>query len=57
MLYPCVVSLERKEKEKKRKIALSQMATYWFVIDRLNIWKAQKSKVRQAAKDIVKSEV
>ena len=33
------------------------MATYWFVIDRLDIWKAQKSEVRQAAKDVVKSEV
>ena len=33
------------------------MATYWFVIDDLDIWKAQKSEVRQAAKDVVKSEV
>ena len=33
------------------------MATYWFVIDKLDIEKAQKSEVRQAAKDIVKSEV
>jgi len=33
------------------------MATYWFVIDWLDIWKAQKSKVEQAAKDAVKSEV
>ena len=36
---------------------LSQMATYWFVIDGLDIWKAQKSKVRQAANDVVKSKV
>ena len=36
---------------------VSQMATYWFVIGGLNIQKAQKSKVRQAAKDVVKSEV
>ena len=36
---------------------LSQMATYWFVIDDLDIWKAQKSEVRQAANDVVKSEV
>ena len=36
---------------------LLQMATYWFVIDGLDIWKAQKSKVRQAANDVVKSEV
>jgi len=27
------------------------------VIDGLDIWKAQKSKVRQAANDVVKSEV
>jgi len=33
------------------------MATYWFVIDGLDIWKAQKSKVRQVANDVVKSEV
>jgi len=36
---------------------ISQMATYWFVIDGFGIQKAQKSKVRQAAKDVVKSEV
>ena len=35
---------------------VSQMATYWFVIGGLDIWKAQKSKVRQAANDVVKSE-
>ena len=35
----------------------SQMATYWFVIGGLDIQKAQKSEVRQAAKDVVKSEV
>ena len=33
------------------------MATYWFVIGRLDIGKAQKSKVRQVANDVVKSEV
>ena len=33
------------------------MTTYWFVIDDLDIWKAQKSKVRQVANDVVKSEV
>jgi len=33
------------------------MATYWFVISKLDIWKAQKSEVRQAANDVVKSEV
>jgi len=36
---------------------LSQMATYWFVIDGLDIQKAQKSEARQVAKDIVKSKV
>jgi len=36
---------------------LLQMATYWFVIDDLDIWKAQKSEVRQAENDVVKSEV
>ena len=38
-------------------IYVLQMATYWFVIDGLDIWKAQKSEVRQAANDVVKSEV
>jgi len=33
------------------------MATYWFVIGEFSIQKAQKSEVRQAAKDVVKSEV
>jgi len=33
------------------------MVTYWFVIGRLDIWKAQKSEVKQAANDVVKSEV
>jgi len=33
------------------------MATYWFVIDGLDIWKAWKSEVRQVANDVVKSEV
>ena len=36
---------------------VSQMTTYWFVIGGLDIQKAQKSEVRQAAKDVVKSEV
>jgi len=36
---------------------LSQMATYWFVIDGLDIWKAQKSEFRQAANDVVKYKV
>ena len=34
-----------------------QTATYWFVIGWFNNQSAQKGKVRQAAKDIVKSEV
>ena len=33
------------------------MATYWFVIGKFGIQKAQKSKVRQAARDIIKSEI
>ena len=33
------------------------MATYWFVIGEFDIQKAQKSKVRQVARDVVKSEV
>jgi len=33
------------------------MTTYWFVIGSLDIWKAQKSEVRQAANDVVKSKV
>ena len=38
-------------------MCLSQMATYWFVIAWFNNQSVQKSKVRQAAKDVVKSEV
>ena len=33
------------------------MATYWFVIGWFDNQSTQKSEVRQAAKDIVKSEV
>jgi len=33
------------------------MATYWFVISKLDIWKAQKIEVRQVANDVVKSKV
>jgi len=36
---------------------LLQMATYWFVICWFGNQKTQKSEVRQAAKDVVKSEV
>jgi len=39
------------------KVVLSQMATYWFVIGWFDNQSTQKSKVRQAAKDVVKSEV
>ena len=39
------------------RIYLSQMATYWFVITWFDNQSVQKSKVRQAAKDVVKSEV
>ena len=38
-------------------VFLSQMATYWFVIAWFDNQSVQKSKVRQAAKDVVKSEV
>ena len=34
-----------------------QMATYWFVICWFGNQKTQKSEVRQATKDVVKSEV
>jgi len=34
-----------------------QMTTYWFVIGWFDNQSAQKSKVKQAAKDVVKSEV
>ena len=33
------------------------MATYWFVIDWFNNQRVQKSKVKQVAKDVVKSKV
>ena len=36
---------------------ISQMATYWFVIAWFDNQSIQKSKVRQAAKDVVKSKV
>ena len=39
------------------KIDLLQMATYWFVIAWFDNQSIQKSKVRQAAKDVVKSKV
>jgi len=48
---------ETRGTENSRLNKLSQMATYWFVIDDLDIWKAQKSEVRQVANDVVKSEV
>jgi len=43
--------------ENSRLNKLSQMVTYWFVIGWFDNQSAQKSKVRQVAKDIVKSEV
>jgi len=48
---------ETRGTENNRLNKLSQMTTHWFVIDGLDIWKAQKSEVRQAANDVVKSEV
>ena len=41
---------ETRRTENSRLNKLLQMATYWFVIDGLDIQKAQKSEVRQAAK-------
>jgi len=38
-------------------LGLSQMATYWFVITWFDNQSVQKSKVIQAVKDVVKSEV
>ena len=38
-------------------VAVSQMATYWFVIGSFDNQSAQKNEVRQAEKDVVKSEV
>jgi len=38
-------------------VFVSQMATYWFVITWFDNQSVQKSEVRQAAKDVVKSEV
>jgi len=38
-------------------LIVSQMATYWFVVAWFDNQSVQKSKVRQAAKDVVKSEV
>jgi len=49
--------VETMETENSRLNKLSQMATYWFVIGWFDNQRAQKSKVKQAAKDIVKSEV
>ena len=48
--------LERNTKEKNTRNIL-QITTYWFVIGWFDNQSAQKSKVRQVAKDIVKSEV
>ena len=41
----------------QKKAHLSQIATYWFVIGSFDNQSVQKSKVRQVAKDVVKSEV
>ena len=38
-------------------VFVSQIATYWFVITWFDNQSVQKSEVRQAAKDVVKSEV
>ena len=51
--------LEVEEGVQKKEVGenVSQMATYWFVIAWFDNQSVQKSEVRQAAKDIVKSEV
>jgi len=41
----------------REKCILSQMAIYWFVIGWFDNQSAQKSKVRQVTKDVVKSKV
>ena len=43
--------------ENSRLNKLSQMVTYWFVIAWFDNQSVQKSEVKQAAKDVVKSEV
>jgi len=66
MLYYSAMSITACKKAKLqariKSIALclaiiSQMATYWFVIGNLSIQRAQKSEVRQATNDVIKSEV
>ena len=43
--------------ENSRLNKLSQMVTYWFVIAWFDNQSVQKSEVKQAAKDVVKSEI
>ena len=43
--------------ENSRLNKLSQMVTYWFVIAWFDNQSVQKSEVKQAAKDVVKSKV
>ena len=50
-------NLQYREDYKWQWAAVSQMATYWFVIAWFDNQSVQKSEVRQAAKDVVKSEV
>ena len=55
--WPSVCYIQESMYGKRIIKGLSQMATYWFVIGDLSIQRAQKSEVRQAANDVVKSEV
>ena len=41
----------------RSRVYVSQMATYWFVIGWFDNQSAHKSKVRQVAKDAIKSEI
>ena len=41
----------------RSRVYVSQMATYWFVIGWFDNQSTQKSEVRQAAKNVVKSKV
>jgi len=43
--------------ENSRLNKLSQIVTYWFVIAWFDNQSVQKSEVKQAAKDVVKSEI
>jgi len=56
-VYPSAFQMAGKLPIARSTISLLQMATYWFVIGWFDNQSAQKSKVRQVAKDVVKSKV